>query len=278
MNLFVLRELVIVLAASVLIIYVSHKVKLPAVVGFLLTGILIGPGGFSLVRDTRTVDVLAEVGVVMLLFLVGLEFTLERLKRIQRNFWVGGGLQIVLTSAVSVVVLGFLAVPPKEAVFYGFLVSLSSTAVVLKILSDRGETDTPQGQISLGILIFQDMAIVPMIALVPVLASVRVASPGAQSDAAIRERLLAEMQKQQWAPAATSNVLVHDGVVELWGMIVDERQRQALKIAAENIPGVTDVKDHLVWIEPTSGIVIEPPELPTQPRKPVVAAWPRTSH
>ncbi|HXX26259.1 MAG TPA: CBS domain-containing protein [Pseudolabrys sp.] len=106
----------------------------------------------------------------------------------------------------------------------------------------------------------------------------RVASPAAQSDAAIRERLLAEMQKQQWAPAATSNVLVHDGVVELWGMIVDERQRQALKIAAENIPGVTDVKDHLVWIEPTSGIVIEPPELPTQPRKPVVAAWPRTSH
>jgi len=179
MNLFVLRELVIVLAASVLIIFVSHKIRLPPVVGFLLTGILIGPGGFSLVKDTRTVDVLAEVGVVMLLFLVGLEFTLDRLKRIQRNFWVGGGLQIVLTSAASVAILGLLRVPLKEAVFYGFLVSLSSTAVVLKILSDRGESDTPQGQISLGILIFQDMAIVPMIALVPVLANVRVASPGA---------------------------------------------------------------------------------------------------
>jgi CPA2 family monovalent cation:H+ antiporter-2 len=179
MNLFVLRELVIVLAASVLIIFVSHKIKLPAVVGFLLTGILIGPGGFSLVKDTRTVDVLAEVGVVMLLFLVGLEFTLDRLKRIQRNFWVGGGLQIVLTCAASAAVLSLLGVPLKEAVFYGFLVSLSSTAVVLKILSDRGETDTPQGQISLGILIFQDMAIVPMIALVPVLASFRIASPGA---------------------------------------------------------------------------------------------------
>jgi len=107
----------------------------------------------------------------------------------------------------------------------------------------------------------------------------RAASPPAQSDAAIREQLLAEMQKQQWAPAATANVVVHDGVVELWGMIVDERQREGLKVAAENIPGVTAVKDHLVWIEPTSGIVIEPPEeAPSQQRPPpVVAAWPRAS-
>ena len=106
----------------------------------------------------------------------------------------------------------------------------------------------------------------------------RVASPGAQSDATIRERLLAEIQKQQWAPATTANVVVHDGAVELWGMIVDERQREALKVAAENIPGVTEVKDHLVWIEPTSGIVIEPEdESPAQRRPPVVAAWPRAS-
>ena len=106
----------------------------------------------------------------------------------------------------------------------------------------------------------------------------RVASPGAQSDAAIREKLLAEFKKQQWAPVATTNVVVHDGVVDLWGMIIDERQRNALKVAAENIPGVTGVKDHLVWIEPTSGIVIEPPEAPAQTRRPpVVAAWPRAS-
>jgi CPA2 family monovalent cation:H+ antiporter-2 len=179
MSLFLLAELVIILAASVLVIFISHKIKLPPVVGFLLTGILIGPGGFSLVKDTRTVDVLAEIGVVMLLFMIGLEFTLDRLKRIQRNFWVGGGLQVVLTAAAAAFVLVLLGVPLKNAVFYGFLVSLSSTAVVLKILSDRNETDTPQGRISLGILIFQDMAIVPMIALVPVLASVRAASPAA---------------------------------------------------------------------------------------------------
>jgi len=82
----------------------------------------------------------------------------------------------------------------------------------------------------------------------------------AQGDAAIREQLLAEMEKQQWAPIATTNVVVHDGVVELWGVIVDERQREALKVAAENTPGVRAVKDHMVWVEPTSGMVIEPQE------------------
>ena len=88
----------------------------------------------------------------------------------------------------------------------------------------------------------------------------RTAQPVATDDASIREQLLAEMQKEQWAPVASANVVVHDGVVELWGVIIDERQREALKIAAENIPGVKAVKDHLVWIEPTSGVTIEPNE------------------
>jgi signal-transduction protein with cAMP-binding, CBS, and nucleotidyltransferase domain len=86
----------------------------------------------------------------------------------------------------------------------------------------------------------------------------RVAQPGATDDTAIREKLLAEIQKEQWAPAATINVAVHDGVVDLWGVIVDERQREALKVVAENIAGVKEVKDYLVWIEPTSGVTIEP--------------------
>ncbi len=173
----VLRELVILLAVSVVVILISNRIKLPPVVGFLLTGVLIGPGGFAVVKNSEMIDVLAEIGVVMLLFMIGLEFTLESMKRIQRSFWMGGGLQVLLTTLASVSVLVLLGVPAKDAVFYGFLVSLSSTAVVLKILSDRGESAAPQGQVALGVLIFQDMAIVPMIALVPVLASVRSASP-----------------------------------------------------------------------------------------------------
>ncbi|HEX9902007.1 MAG TPA: cation:proton antiporter, partial [Acidobacteriota bacterium] len=179
MDFAILQQLVILLAAAVLIITVSHKIKLPAVVGFLLTGILIGPGGFGLVKDTDAIAVLAEIGVIMLLFMIGLEFTLDRLKRIQRNFWLGGGLQVLLTISAAILILVLLKVPIKEAVFFGFLVSLSSTAVVLNILAGRGETDAPQGQVSLGILIFQDMAIVPMIALVPVLSGLRAASPTA---------------------------------------------------------------------------------------------------
>jgi CBS-domain-containing membrane protein len=106
----------------------------------------------------------------------------------------------------------------------------------------------------------------------------RSAPPAAQGDVDIRERLLAEMQKEQWAPAATVNVVVRDGVVELWGVIFDERQREALKVVAENIAGVKAVKDHLVWIEPTSGMTIEPQEAAPaqQQRNPsVAAAWPR---
>jgi CPA2 family monovalent cation:H+ antiporter-2 len=179
MDFAILQQLIILLAAAVLIIYASHKIKLPTVVGFLLTGILIGPGGFALVKDTEVIAILAEIGVVMLLFMIGLEFTLDRLKRIQRNFWLGGGLQVLLTISAAVLILALLQVPVKEAVFFGFLVSLSSTAVVLNILAGRGETDAPQGQLSLGILIFQDMAIVPMIALVPVLSGIRAASPTA---------------------------------------------------------------------------------------------------
>ena len=86
----------------------------------------------------------------------------------------------------------------------------------------------------------------------------RVAQPAAKDDATIRETLLAEMQKVDWAPVAMTNVVVRDGVVELWGAIVDERQREAMKVAAENIPGVKAVNDHLVWVEPTTGMVIEP--------------------
>lgn len=87
----------------------------------------------------------------------------------------------------------------------------------------------------------------------------RVAQPAAKDDATICERLLAEMQKELWAPVSMTNVVVCDGVVELWGVIIDERQRQALKVAAENIPGVKAVKDHMVWVEPGSGMTIEAP-------------------
>jgi osmotically-inducible protein OsmY len=89
--------------------------------------------------------------------------------------------------------------------------------------------------------------------------------PGSsKGDADIREKLLAEIEAQHWAPSAMINVVVMNGVVELWGAVIDERQRAALKVAAENVPGVKAVNDHTVWIEPTSGMIIEAPEEATK--------------
>lgn len=88
----------------------------------------------------------------------------------------------------------------------------------------------------------------------------RAAPPTATDDMAIRQRLMDEIQKAEWAPSATIDVVVRDGIVEFWGAIIDERQREALKVAAENIAGVKAVKDHLVWVEPLSGMAMEPPD------------------
>ncbi len=175
MSPFLLKELVLVLAASILVTIAFHKVKIPAVVGFLLTGILIGPSGFRLVKSPAVIDGLAEVGVVMLLFTIGLEFSLKELKRIRKDFWIAGGAQVLLTAGATFLLLAFPGLPPARALFCGFLVSLSSTVVVLKIFADRAEMDTPQARLSMAILLFQDLAVVPMIALAPLLGNTEAA-------------------------------------------------------------------------------------------------------
>jgi len=150
MNLFLITELITILAASILVIVVFHRLKIPVVVGFLITGILIGPGGLALVKNLRAINALAEVGVMMLLFTIGLEFSFERLQKIQRYFWLGGNLQVIMTVAGVATLAVFLGIKLKEAILYGFLVALSSTAVVLKILSDKNQLDSPHGRVSMG--------------------------------------------------------------------------------------------------------------------------------
>jgi CPA2 family monovalent cation:H+ antiporter-2 len=165
-----LRESVTILAAAIAVLLLSNRLRIPSVVGFLLTGVLIGPSGLRLVSDTERVEMFAEIGVVFLLFSIGLEFSLERLKQIRRFFFLGGSLQALLT--IALITLLFLPVGStlNRAVFQGFLVTLSSTAIVLKLYADRRELDAPQGKILIGILLFQDFLIVPMIVLTPVLA------------------------------------------------------------------------------------------------------------
>ena len=165
----ILRELIILLAVSLPITFLFHKIRLPALVGFLITGVLIGPHGGAVITDTSVVERLAEVGVVLLLFTVGLEFSLSDILRSGRQLLLGGGLQVLLTIGAVAAIAFLFHYPLQQAIFFGFLASLSSTAVVLKMYSDRAELDTAHGRLATGILLFQDMAVVPFMLLLPVL-------------------------------------------------------------------------------------------------------------
>ncbi len=164
-----LGELVALFVLSILIAYICYRIHLVPIVGFLLAGTLVGPTAFALVEDPDLITSTAEIGVILLLFTIGVEFSLERLSRIARSILVGGGLQVVVT--VAVVAAGLLAfgVDWRDGVFTGFLVALSSTAIVLSLLAERGETDGPAGQQTLAILVFQDLAVIAMVLLIPLL-------------------------------------------------------------------------------------------------------------
>ncbi len=163
-------ELAALFAAGVLVAYLCYKVRLVPIAGFLLAGVAIGPGALGLVKDVELVGELAEIGVILLLFSIGVEFSLGQMARLARPIFLGGGAQVALTVALVAGALVGVGVGLGPAVFTGFLVALSSTAIVLKVLAERAETDTPVGRVSLAMLLFQDLAIVVMALLVPVLA------------------------------------------------------------------------------------------------------------
>jgi CPA2 family monovalent cation:H+ antiporter-2 len=162
-------EAATMVAAGALVAYICQRLRLVPIVGFLLAGVLIGPNALGLVRDREMVDAAAEVGVILLLFTIGIEFSLDRLARIRRLIFGGGSLQVGLAALLTTGLLSALGAGWRAALFTGFLVALSSTAIVLKVLADKGETGDTHGQVALGLLIFQDLAIVVMVLLVPTL-------------------------------------------------------------------------------------------------------------
>jgi len=166
-----LDELAIVAALAVFVTVVLSKLKLPTVAGLLLAGALLGPFGLRLVSSVHAIEVLAEVGVVLLLFSIGLEFSIARLRDVLRQVALGGALQVGLTTAVTTGIAVALGQPVGRGVFYGFAFALSSTAIVLRALSERRELDAPHGKFIVGTLIFQDLCVVPMVLIVPLLGS-----------------------------------------------------------------------------------------------------------
>jgi CPA2 family monovalent cation:H+ antiporter-2 len=164
-----LAEVVFLIVAAAAVAYVCQRVGLVPIVGFLLAGVAIGPNALGLVRDPEVIEGAAELGVLLLLFTIGIEFSLDTLARIRRLILVGGALQVALaTAAVAALVVAFGG-SWAEGVFSGFLVALSSTAIVTKILGDRGETSTEAGQAAVGLLVFQDVAVIAMVLVVPAL-------------------------------------------------------------------------------------------------------------
>ncbi len=165
-----LKDLVIVLGAAVVVVALLSRLGLPSIAGFILTGMLAGPTALGLIDETRQVETLAEVGVVLLLFGIGLELSLERVRRLWRAIVVGGGLQVTATIVCVAAVGSWQGLTLGSAVFLGFVVAVSSTAVVLRGLASRGELESPHGRLAVGILIFQDLCVVPMMMAVPLLA------------------------------------------------------------------------------------------------------------
>ncbi len=176
MSLGLFNEIFIIFIISMFVLYFCSRLKVPAIVGYLFTGALLGPYGMKLVQATHEVEYLAEVGVVLLLFTIGIEFSFKKLLQIRKALVLGGFTQVVITIAAVAFIEYELGFALKQAIFIGFLVALSSTAIVLKYLQEKAEIDSIYGQTSLAILIFQDIVIVPMILITPLLSEKYAAS------------------------------------------------------------------------------------------------------
>lgn len=166
----ILNTIGILLGLAVVVLLVFRRFKLPTIIGFLITGIIVGPSGLGMVAQSHDIEVMAELGIILLLFIIGMEFSLKSLMSIKKAVLLGGSIQVGLTILIPAIVFFLMGFKLEEAVFIGFLMALSSTAIVLKSLQDRGEISTPHGKIALAILIFQDIIVVPMMLLTPLIA------------------------------------------------------------------------------------------------------------
>lgn len=173
-----LTDLLVIFAVSIIVVFVFHQLRLPSIAGFLAAGALLGPYGLNLISDVQQVKVMAEIGVVLLLFTIGIEFSLTHLAAARSLVLVGGPLQVGSVLVLATLIGAVVGLDDGKAIFWGCLLSLSSTAIVLRVLGDRGETDSPYGRIAIGVLIFQDLAVVPMMLFTPLLAGYKESAIG----------------------------------------------------------------------------------------------------
>lgn len=167
----ILADITVIFATAAVSLAICSKLKVPEILGYLITGVLLGPHGLSVIHALHEIEMMAEIGVVLLLFAVGLEFSLSHLIALKKPALLGGGFQVGVTALVGGGAVYFLAGRNVQlAILAGMMISLSSTAIVLKVLAERGQTDSPHGRLSTAVLIFQDIAVIPMMLTIPVLA------------------------------------------------------------------------------------------------------------
>lgn len=165
----VIQDIVVILLVSLPIIFLFKKINIPSLVGFLIAGMIIGPHGFRLINDSDSINALAQMGVITLLFTIGLEISFKDLTRMKKFVFVAGTLQVVLTIIISALISISLGLSTALSVFIGMLISVSSTSVILTLLTQSNELDAPHGQIALSVSIFQDLAVVAMVLSLPLL-------------------------------------------------------------------------------------------------------------
>ena len=170
MEIAILKDILIIFALSTVVNFIFTKIRVPTIIGYLLTGILAGPHLFALISSMHDIELMAEIGIVLLMFTIGMEFSLKHLLRIRRIVFIGGLLQLSATAGIAMLAARAFNLSWSVALFVGFLVALSSTAVVLKILQERSELSSNYGRTVLGILIFQGIVLVPLLLFTPVLA------------------------------------------------------------------------------------------------------------
>jgi CPA2 family monovalent cation:H+ antiporter-2 len=179
----------VILGFAIFILTIFYRFQVPPVLGFLVTGILIGPYGLGILNGGESV-LNADLGIIFLLFTIGVDLSLKELWKMKKDLILGGTLQIILTTAVVFIICSAIGFSPATSTFLGFLISLSSTAIVLKVLQEKNEVYTPHGKTSLAILIFQDLAIVPLILITPLLAGSSVSFEGSLSTIFIKGSLI----------------------------------------------------------------------------------------
>ncbi|MEN0109789.1 MAG: cation:proton antiporter, partial [Planctomycetota bacterium] len=168
-----LRDVILLLLVAMLCGAVAERLRQSVIVGYLLAGTLVGPNVLGWISQQQEIFAIAELGVALLLFAIGLELTPQRLLELGKSpFWTGVA-QVVTTALVAWGIAGWLGVPPQEALVIGMMIAMSSTACVLRLLKDRAELDAVHGRSALGILLVQDVAVVPMLLAVTAMAGNR---------------------------------------------------------------------------------------------------------